>query len=147
MIKNLKSLFFIALCISFTIILTGCKNTYEDLEHVYHLDIFDIEENEYYIYVYRPQCEVCSSLEETVCKYAKKAKRDKDMPNLYVLNKGDGVNNHGIYCSAEDYVDFIGATTSSQVKTSSSPFLFKVQDGQVVLTIDDGNVMREELTV
>ena len=136
-----------SLCLCLTLLLTGCKSTYEDLEHVYHPDIFNIDEEEYYIYVYRPQCEICSNLEETVVKYAKKANRSKKLPNLYVLNKGDGVYNHGIYCGADEYVDFVGATTSSEVRTSSSPFLFKIKNGKVVLTIDDGNVMKEELTL
>lgn len=147
MINKLKSLFLLALCLVLTFILSGCKSTYEDLEHVYHSDIFNIDEEEYYIYVYRPQCEICSNLEETVVKYAKKANRNKKLPDLYVLNKGDGVYNYGIYCSAEEYVDFVGATTSKEVRTSSSPFLFKVKNGKVVLTIDDGNIMKEELTL
>ena len=147
MIIKAKSLLLLFLGLLIAFVLTGCKSTYEDLKHIYHPDIFDIEDDEYYVYVYRPQCEICSSLEETVVKYAKKAKRSSELPNLYVLNKGDGVYNHGIYCSAEEYVDFVGATTSNEVRTSSSPFLFKVKNGKVVLTIDDGNVMREELTL
>ena len=146
MINRFKKLFLVAIFTIFCLTLSACKS-YEDLEHVTHSEIFNIQETEYYIYVYRPNCEVCSNLEETVYKYAKKAKRSDDLPNLYVLNKGDGVNNAGIYCSQEDYKDFVGATTPSEVKTSTSPYLFKIKNGQVVLTIDDGNIMKEKLTL
>ena len=134
---NMKKclLLFLLICSLFTI--TGCKKTYKNLEHVIHKDIFNIQEREYYIYVYRPQCDVCSRLEEIVYKYAKKAKRNDDMPNLYVLNKGDTVNNSAIYHGNGVGNDFIGATTCDEIKTSTSPVLFKIKNGKVVSLFQD----------
>ena len=81
---NIRKIAILILFICFLFTLTSCEKTYNKLEHIYHKDIFSIGELEYYIYVYRPNCEVCSSIEELVCDYAKKAKRSKDMPHLYV---------------------------------------------------------------
>ena len=81
--QNMRRCLLVILLLSLVFVITGCKKTYDKLEHVYHNGIFAVQEREYYIYVYRPNCEVCSSLEELVYNYAKKAKRDDDLPNLF----------------------------------------------------------------
>lgn len=145
--QNTKRCLLIILLICFMFTITGCKKTYDKLDHVYHKDLFTIPEKEYFIFVYRPNCDVCSSLEELVYDYAKKAKNKNDLPNLYVLNKGDTVNNAGIYHGDSVGNDFLGATTYQEIKTSTSPVLFKIKNGQVVsLLVDDYEII-ERLTI
>ena len=145
--QNMKRCLLVILLLSIVFVITGCKKTYDKLDHVYHNGIFAVQEREYYIYVYRPNCEVCSSLEELVYNYAKKAKRDNDLPNLYVLNKGDTINNAGIYHGNGVGNDFIGATTYQEIKTSTSPVLFKIKNGRVVSLYQEDYDIKSRLTL
>ena len=115
-------------------VLPGCSKTYDKIDQVIYPDIFKIDQDEYYVFVYRPQCTVCPQIEEDVYNYAKEAKHKKKMPNLYVLNKGDTVINGGI--ASDDYVDFVGATSYTEIKTSTSPFLILIKNGVVIKAID-----------
>ena len=150
MVKEMKQLtksFFILLCLFGLIItLTSCKTKYERIDHINYNEIFKVKQDKYYVFIYRPGCTICPLIEDDVFAYYKKAKRHKDMPNLYALNKGDTVNNGGIACEEEDYVDFVGATSYKEIHTFSSPFLFLVENGVVTKIFDGKTTILEELT-
>ncbi len=144
--KHLAKSFFLLLCLfSLIITLTSCKEKYERIDHINYNEIFKVKESKYYVFVYRPGCTICPLIEDDVFAYYKKAKRHKDMPNLYALNKGDTVNNGGIACSEKEYVDFVGATSYKEIHTYSSPYLFLIEDGVVTKTFDGKTVILEEL--
>lgn len=125
---------------------TSCKSKYERIDHINYNEIFKVKDSKYYVFIYRPGCTICPLIEDDVFNYYKKARRHKEMPNLYALNKGDTLNNGGIACSEEDYVDFVGATSYQQIHTYSSPFLFLVEDGVVTKTFEGKTAILAELT-
>ncbi len=148
MLKSIKRII-VSIIISilmFTIF--GCKTnkTYDNIKEITHSEIFTIDQDVYYIYVYRPNCEICANLEAEVYQFYRTSKHNSSIPDLFVINKGDGEKNAGIYCDNHDFCnDFVGASTPEGVRTSSSPLLFKVRDGKVVKICETKDTIREEL--
>lgn len=144
---KVKHILICILLLIFCFSLSSChkKTGYERIKHVNYSEIFDVKDDEYYIFIYRPTCEICSLIEDEVCGYAKKAKVKRSMPKLYVLNKGDTEVNGAIHCKEEDYKDFVGATRYTQIHTNTSPFLIKIKNGKVTATFDAKTLILEEL--
>lgn len=127
--------------------LTSCKpEEYEDLKHIYYKDILSQEEKEYYVYLYRHDCAVCERIKEDVIYYYMNYKKH-DLPRLYVLNKGDTVNNRGINNPDDEPVNFLWTYNYTDIKTSTSPYLIKVRKGQVIAAYDMKSQILEKLAI
>lgn len=140
----------ILFCILF-ISMTGCRNSYNDFEkyHILKKEMFTLDDDEYYIYIYSTTCTVCSQIEEEVVKYANKAISDSSYINLYFLNLGDKINNSGIKCAANEEcnMDFLGADSYSKVKIEGPPCLIKIKGGKVVSIFDGKTKIKNQLAL
>lgn len=144
--KTIKINLFILLILCF-LALTGCApKEYEDLKHIYYQEILSQKEDEYYVYIYRYDCAVCERIKEDVIYYYRNYKK-YDLPRLYVLNKGDTVNNQGINDPDATPEDFLWTYDYTDIKTSTSPYLIRVRKGRVVEALDMRSQILEELTI
>ena len=126
--------------------ITSCKiEEYEDMKHIYYEDILS-QEDEYYVYVYRYDCAVCERIKEDVIYYYKNYKKH-DLPRLYVLNKGDTVNNQGINADSDDPINFVWTYNYYDIKTATSPYLIRVRKGQVIAAYDARSQILEKLKI
>jgi hypothetical protein len=126
---------------------TSCKiDEYEDMKHIYYPDILSQKEDEYYVYIYRYDCAVCERIKEDVIYYYKNYKKH-DLPRLYVLNKGDTVNNQGINAESDDPVNFVWTYNYFDIKTPTSPYLIRVRKGQVIAAYDARSQILERLKI
>ena len=127
--------------------ITSCKiEEYEDMKHIYYKEILSQEEDDYYVYVYRYDCAVCERIKEDVICYYKNYKK-YDLPRLYVLNKGDTVNNQGINAESDEPVNFLWTYDYSDIKTPTSPYLIRVRKGRVIAAYDARSQILETLKI
>ena len=129
------------------LIITSCNiEEYEDMKHIYYKEILSQEEDDYYVYVYRYDCAVCERIKEDVIYYYKNYKK-YDLPRLYVLNKGDTVNNQGINAESDEPVNFLWTYDYSDIKTPTSPYLIRVRKGRVIAAYDARSQILETLKI
>lgn len=97
-------------------------NEVEDL-HIEWNDMFDQNEDQYYVYVYAIACTACSMLREGIVNFSRNSGN-----NFYFVYPSDDID----YVDDEETAETsLGATSIADVHIYTTPTLIKITDGAV----------------
>ena len=152
MIKN-KSFIYKSIYLLIVILLlffvTGCEKSFKRIKSVKYEQMLSLD-GTYYVFIYMNTCDICHMIEEDIFDYAKAARKDKNKPNLYVINRSEKENYDGLTkkCAEgeDDYSSLIGSTNYQDVKVCTSPVMLKVRSNRIINVFDTKSSILEELS-
>lgn len=115
--------------------------SYDLIETIVYKDILSQEEDKYYIFIYRDNCEVCKSMTNKVVNYYYQG----SVP-MYALNRSDTEANQEMTAEPGTTKNVgLNASVYTEVKLCSAPVLLEVTNGVVTKLIDMKTLIFEEL--
>lgn len=143
--KRVLSILFICLIL---LTLTSCKK-FEKIKEVDYTNMFSQGED-YYVYIYKPNCAVCERIQDDIYEYFKSTKKDDSLLKIYRYNKGIKENYDAIKCKDYDSDDmciynYVGAKSPEEISCNSSPVLIRITSGVVVSAFDEATLILNEL--
>ena len=149
--KMLKRICLFILVISFIAALTSCEKSYNKIKHIAYYDILSLEDKEYYVFIHMSECSICNRIEEGIYDYSKKAKRNRNIPNIYIINRSEKENYDALTQKGEktndDYSHLIGCKNVDEIKLCTSPVMFKIKNQTIIGIYDDANLITNELGI
>jgi len=116
---------------------------YSGMNRINALEIFEIEETNYYVYFYSPTCGGCVEVKPDILNYANFSRNGKEgRVQIYVVNMASLVNNVIIKdCSTSSDQNCqttnifpSGSTDISAIKVATTPSMIKISNGRVAST-------------
>jgi thioredoxin-related protein len=149
----MRKTIYILMTVVFCLMLAGCSkqvNEYGDMTIIKYSEIFEQDELEYYVYIYRPyvnndnNCPYCETIKSEVFAYANYARKHKQARPIYIINYNDKTTNAGMYISTGENQS-LNATTYTEIKIRTVPYLMLIQRGKVTKAWDEATPIKEEL--
>ena len=149
--KTLKRICLLILLFGIIVVLTSCEKSYNKIKHIAYYEILSLDEKEYYVFIHMPDCAICKTIEEDIYNYYKKAKRSNNLPNLYVVNRGEKENYDALtqtgYYKDDDYSHLIGCKNVEEIKLCTSPVMFKIKNQTIIGIYDEQSLITNELGI
>ena len=115
--------------------------SYDLMETIVYKDILSMPEEQYYIFIYRDNCEVCSSMRNQILNYYYQGK-----VKMYALNRSNTEANQEMTAPSGTTVNVgLGASVYTEVKLCSTPVLLEVTNGVITKLIDMKTLIFDEL--
>ena len=115
--------------------------SYDLMETIVYKDILSMPEGQYYIFIYRDNCEVCSSMRNQILNYYYQGK-----VKMYALNRSNTEANQEMTAPSGTTVNVgLGASVYTEVKLCSTPVLLEVTNGVITKLIDMKTLIFDEL--
>lgn len=111
------------------------------METIVYKDILSMKEEQYYIFIYRDTCDVCSSMRNKILNYYYQGKT-----KMYALNRSDTEANQEMTAPDGTSVNVgLNASVYTDVKLCSTPVLLEITNGVVTKLIDMKTLIFNEL--
>lgn len=149
----MRKTIYLLIIIGLSFVLASCSKQitdYKAMNTISYSEILEQDELEYYVYIYRPYvnsdnyCQYCELIKPDIFAYGNYARKHKQARPIYIINYNDKVANAGMYTSTGENVS-IDATTYTDIKIRSVPYLMYIERGKVKSAWDEATPIKEEL--